>query len=73
MPPRLSRARLELGRPAKGRACRPIPCPRVANGNVRQPLHAGRASAIAVGNGFQGFESLFGHGPGEDSNHALND
>jgi hypothetical protein len=32
----------------------PIPCSRVANGNIRQPLNAGRASGIAVGNGLPG-------------------
>ena len=41
----------------------PIPCSRVANGNIRQPLNAGRASGIAVGNGFQGSSPCFDRDP----------
>jgi hypothetical protein len=41
----------------------PIPCSRVANGNIRQPLNAGRASGIAVGNGFQGSSPCLDRNP----------
>ena len=41
----------------------PIPCSRVANGNIRQPLHAGGTSAIAVGNGFQGLSPCLDRDP----------
>ena len=39
---------------SNGELVGPIPSSRVANGNIRQPPNAGRASGIAVGNGFQG-------------------
>ena len=36
---------------------------RIADGNVRQPLYAGRASGVAVGNGFEGSSPCFLEGP----------